>query len=255
MNYSRLIDDYLLGNLSEKNRKAFEAELAINPRLRKEVKLCMELKESIYEDDVFALREKLNISQKAFYKAKISKRAMLISLVSAASLLLIFGLKIFFVDNTPNYEKLYHKHFQPYKILGDSRGDNQSKPISHFDDGVKLYTIGEYEQVTPLLEKRIARDSNDFELILMLTTAYLETNNAEKAEKILSKIEYNRNNIAYTETLDWYLVLSILRQGRIEEAQRIFEKIAKDGGLYSKKALSILESLEKKPPSNRIDKN
>lgn len=252
MNYSRLIDDYILGTLSEENRKAFEMELAINPELRKEVKLCMELQKSIYEDDVFTLREKLKLSQKSFSKARANRRAILISLVSAASIMLIFGLKFFFVDNTPNHEQLYSQFFQPYKILGDSRGNNHSNTNNYSDNNILPYTTGDYEQVMPWLEKQFTIDSNNFEIILMLTTAYLETNNAEKAEEILLTALHNKSNIAYTETITWYLALAVLRQGKTEEVKPILEKIYNNKGLYSKKALNILESLNKNSSSNKI---
>jgi tetratricopeptide (TPR) repeat protein len=244
MNHWILIDDYLLGKLSDEKRKAFERELAINQSLRKEVKLCAELNKSIYEDDVIALREKLKISQRSLSQAKSLNKTLIISAISAASLLIIFALRIVLVDYNPTHTELYHKHFQPYRVAGDRRGVNQGHSAYHYGEIVKLYTNGEYAQVTPWLEAQIKRDSMDLETGLMLSTVYLETNNAEKAEEILTKMLHSTYSITFDETLEWYLALAVLRQGKIDEVKKILMKIVHEDGFYSGEALAILESLK-----------
>jgi len=54
------IDDYLNGNLSEKDTKLFEAEITKNKKLEKEVKLYKELAEAIHENDIMNLRETIS---------------------------------------------------------------------------------------------------------------------------------------------------------------------------------------------------
>jgi hypothetical protein len=245
MNYSKLIDDYLLGSLSGEDQIAFEKELAISPQLRKEVKLCKELKESIYEDDIYALREKLSKAQGKFSKDKTNRRIQLFGIISAASVLLIFGVKIFMADSTPSYERLYQKHYEPYKIIGNSRGDSNINSTFFFEEVVKLYTNGEYDQVVAKLGIDTNKYPNDLEASIMLSVAYLETSRAEKAEEVLNKISFNGDNILYDEVKQWYLALSILRQGRIQDAKNILEGISNERGHYSKQASSILHSLKK----------
>src|SRR5680860_432426 len=53
------IEDYCMEQLNEDIRIEFEAELAKNPALRKELKFRMEIRDSIIEKDVLTLREEL----------------------------------------------------------------------------------------------------------------------------------------------------------------------------------------------------
>jgi len=244
MNHWILVDDYILSTLSEEKRRAFERELAINKSLQKEVKLCAELQKSIYEDDVITLREKLKVSQRSFTKAKTKRKTLLISITTAASLLIIIALRVALTDYGPTQAVLYNRYFQPYKVVGDRRDENQGSSAYHRGEAIRLYTNGEYDQVMPWLEAQIIRDSIDLEATLMLSTVYLRTDNAEKAEEILTKMLYSSNSITFTETLEWYLALSLLRQGKIEEVKRNLRKIAHEEGFYSGEALAILESLK-----------
>ena len=243
-NYSRLIDDYLMGYLSPEDKKEFEKELTINSSLQEEVRLCRELKETISHDDISSLREVLNRSHKEYCRNRAKKRYRLIPLSAAASILIIIAVRFMFINGMPNYEKLYQKHFQPYQFVGETRDSYETKSTFLSAELIRLYYNKDYDAVLPVLESYIARYPDDYQAKLMLVTALLETNNAEEAEKILRQLMEDDKSILNQEIIQWHLALSLLRQGKIEEVKQALEQIANDGGLYSQNARSILHTLE-----------
>ena len=77
----------------------------------------------------------------------------------------------------------------------------------------------------------------------MLATAYLETNQEDKSENLLRNLMAENENDLYFEQIKWYLSLSILKQGKTDEAKNLLTEIEKEEGFYSKRATSILKSL------------
>ena len=242
-NYSRLIDDYLMGNLSPEELKEFEKELKKNPSLEKEVMLCRELKESIVNEDVYSLREMLNRSHLEAARPRKTSIYKLLLISTAAALLLLMGIKFLFEVNKPNYEKIYQIHFQPYQITGNTRDVNNTTTILS-TELIRLYFNKEYEAVVPILEAYLDSFPKDYQANLMLATALLETQNAHKAEIILRELMEERNELA-EEIVQWHFALSLLRQGKIEELKQVLEIIINDGGFYSENAKSILRTLNK----------
>lgn len=63
--YTEWIDSYIVNDLSEEQRKEFEAEIKINPGLAEELNLHIELQDALTEKDIFNLRETLGSVMKS----------------------------------------------------------------------------------------------------------------------------------------------------------------------------------------------
>lgn len=241
-NFSKQINDYLLGRLTQLEREQFEMQMKNDPAFARKVELNRELSSSVYEDDIFALREKLKISQKKT-SAPRSKRIQFVALATAASLALIITLRFLLIDSSMSHDKIFETHFQPYQVVGESRSseDDVDKLIPY--ELSEPYIKKNYNDAIPVLESYLAKYPNDFQASLMLSSSYLEINRAEKAEIILGKVLENNPNEFYTEITKWYLALSLVKQERLEEAKFLLAEIEKGGGFYSNKASLIIQSL------------
>jgi hypothetical protein len=240
--YSKQIDDYIRGKLTPIEKKEFENELSTNPLLKKKVELCQDLHRSAMEGDIISLREKLNYSHIVYSKSKV-RRIRAISLFAAASIALLFAFRFMLMDGSPNHEKIFREHFEPFQIIGETRTNQQDLTSLLPDEINKIYKKKEYHEVIPLLESYLEQYPNNKQAILMLSTAYIETNRNEKAEQILLELSFDSTKIIYNELTKWYLVLSILKQGKVDDAKVLLLEIKEEKGFYSDKAQSILNSL------------
>lgn len=74
MKKMRLIEEYLDGSLSAEEKKNFEDRLGKDKELADLVKMHLDVNESIRDDELHALREKLKeIGEKYFRSKKINK--------------------------------------------------------------------------------------------------------------------------------------------------------------------------------------
>lgn len=237
--YSRLIDDYILGNLSPKERKEFEDVLAKDPKLQAKLKFCNELKESLVETDVHLLREKLVKSHNHFLKKNPFQPYKLLALSVAASILVFLVVRILMPDTKTNYEEIFQEFFQPYQMVGEAR-DNVHEGIDFiFGNITKLYLNKQYKELIPLLDSIFVTNPRDFQTLLMLTSALLETGNTQRAEELLSGSQSFDNELIYSEYLQWYLALTLVKQGKTEEAKRILKQIVDGEGFYANDAQKI----------------
>jgi hypothetical protein len=241
-NFSKQIDDYLMGKLSPSEGELFENEMRVNPALQKKVDICRELRDSIQETDIHSLREKLN-SARYSVKSSNTKWIKLSAYITAASIALLIALRFLVVDSSQNHDLIFSKHFQPFKIVGESRSSLQKESNILSEELISLYINKKYDDVIPIIESYLARYPNNKQASLMLSTAYLGTNRDEKAELILQRLTLDSNNEFYAEAIKWYLSLSIIKQGKLEEAKFILAEIENEKGFYSEKASSILKSL------------
>jgi len=78
----------------------------------------------------------------------------------------------------------------------------------------------------------------DEAVLFYLGNAYLSAGNAKEAEYTFKN--YLNKYKEFTIESKWYLCLSLLKQGKREEANKILEELAKGNNNYSKEANAIL---------------
>lgn len=241
-NYSKQIDSYLLNKLSPIDKEEFEKELTKNQSLRKKLDICKDLHDSVQEDDIFTLREKLKRAESDIGRKK-NKPFKIVSYLTAASIAIVITLRFFVFSPSPSYDELFEKYFEPFEIIGDTRSVESINDALLSDDIIKKYFNGKYFDIISEIESIAIDNPSKTEISLMLATAYLETNQEDKAENLLSNILVENKNGLYIEQIKWYLSLSIIKQGKTDEAKNLLTKIEKEEGFYSKRATSILKSL------------
>lgn len=242
MDYLNKIDDYLGGHLTEKEKKLFEDELNKNPLLKKKVKLCRELKDAIIDDEVALLRQKLAKVSLAKPKKYLTS-TWLITVSVAASLLILFSLRLFFTDAGTSKQKLFYDNYKPFEIVGEFRYANRIVSDSLLEVARKLYTEKNYQEVVAILEDIRISMPNNYSICLMLVTSYLELGKPEIAEELILQYDTASVDLIYRETIEWYYVLVLLKLERNEKLSQELQKIVDQNGLYSRQAASILRSL------------
>jgi predicted negative regulator of RcsB-dependent stress response len=239
--FSKQIESYISGELNGDELLQFEKELAVNYELQRKVKVYRELFESAKEDDIFALRNKLNISHSLVKRTR--QRHKVASLAAVASIALLFFIGFQFFFSTPNHIKIFNEHFQPYQIIGEARSSQSIESSVISSELQSLYLSRKFEDAIPILLSYLNRYQNDRQAVLMLSTCYIETNNAEKAEELLKALIRKDENEIFVEIAKWYLSLSQIKMGKIDEAKDLLKEIYNYQGFYSSKAKLILDSI------------
>lgn len=242
MVYSKLIDDYILGKLPKGSLEQFEKELKVNLDLQREVNLCLELKDSIINADEQSLRAKLNIAHSGLYRNRF-RVSRLASLIAVASIALMFGVYSLFFTTASNPQKIFAAYYKPFQVTGETRAANGELTVAISTDLVRLYANNEYDNVIPVLESVLKRYPSESKAILMLSSAYIQSNRAEMAEKLLKNSLNVKDDLLFSETKKWYLALVILKQNRPDDARTVLQQIYNEKGLYAARAKEIIDLL------------
>ncbi|MDD3892359.1 MAG: hypothetical protein PHE03_08665, partial [Bacteroidales bacterium] len=239
-NFLNLIDDYINGNLSPNQQKAFEAELKVSPKLREELALNKEINSAIQEKDVDLLRKKLFQAKPQGHKKSSKYRYLFASLAGAAAiaLLMVFG---FLQTNKPSLpEQIFANNFEVYQPVGQTRATGDDSISDKLLTIHKHYLKDEFLESIPLLESIININSPDAQTSLMLASAYLKCKHYKKAEHLLKPLLNYSLTDQHTEMAKWYLALTLTRLENIDEAKKLYIDIAKGNGFYAGKAENIL---------------
>ena len=163
-NYYEQIEDYCLQQLSPEIKLEFETELALNPELRSEVELWMDIQSALEEKEVLSLRDKLknvithesskNISENAFdLLSGFSDMEELTECLSAEDL-------ISFYDSLPKVHAYHHESTSKENIHHFYKKQNGSKVIA-VDDESDDFDLEEFEGLEEaILEKDILQLRN-----------------------------------------------------------------------------------------------
>lgn len=240
--YSKMIDDYIRGTLSQSDNSNFEKALANDPRLQLKVKFCRELHESSNESDINALRATLSIAHSTSILAHNRFRKILYA-SAAACFAIIIAISITLISRIPKHEELFANHFNPYQLIGETRSGGEDSNNSLSAIANSYYDKKHYDTTITELTNHLQSDPDDIQARLLLASVYLEANYALLAQAILEDLLVDNIEVHYKEISRWYLALSILKQGNVDEVKPILAEIENENGFYSAKARSILNSL------------
>jgi hypothetical protein len=163
-NYYEQIEDYCQQQLSQEIKLEFEAELALNPELRSEVELWMDIQSALEEKEILSLREKLknvasyevskNISSNAFdLLSDFSDMEELKEFLSAEDL-------INYYDSLPKVHAYHHESTSKENIHQFYKRQNGNK-IKVIEDDIDDIDLEEFDGLEEaILEKDILQLRN-----------------------------------------------------------------------------------------------
>ncbi|MBK6263648.1 tetratricopeptide repeat protein [Marivirga sp. S37H4] len=235
-----LFEDYLSGNLSHEELKAFELRLKADPEFSHAFELYKETSgflENKYknEDELISFKGNLkNISENYFNKNNSSNNRSLWWKVAAAACILLFvGLYFFQQFSRPGYQE-----FANYQAISLTERGAENELLFKAEEA---FNAGKYQEAEKYFEEILEDDDNNHELKLYRAISLIETENYLKAEEILDEIS-NSTSVYQYEAV-WYKALSRLKQEKYQESAEILKTIPKEEAKYAE-ARKLLDRLE-----------
>ena len=238
----QIIEDYLLGNLSEEDRVKFEQQLQNDSDLKQE----FEVMESIFQSAELSAREKLkmdfeNIHNKHFNPQEVPatkvfrinpfyKRAAIIAVVIGLSLTLWFQSNR---NSIVPQDQLFAQYFETSELDLSYRGDDTSDILKKLEES---FNSKNYTNYIDLINQNFSSDNLEPELVLAKGQAHLELDQFPLAEESFKALQ---TNPLFAEQAKWYLGLSSLKKEDFAEARNYFEAIDVNTS-YGKKAKDLL---------------
>jgi len=220
---NQIIDDYLFNKLSDTERMDFEKKLSENESLQRQV----ELRRNIIKGAKSLGRDKMkkrlkNIHLEVNRPSTLPRRIWPFLSGMVAAIVLLVGSWAYFSSATDNSPKgLFAANYQPYELSLTSR-DKTTEEITELN---ALYNNKEYKAALPLFEKALAQNPKDARMLLGAGISLLELDNSEKARSYLLRI-LAAQDLRLSDTANWYIAMSFLKEGNSLEAQAALETLA-----------------------------
>jgi len=243
--YTEWIDSYVEGELGDAGRKNFEAELSTNRDLALEYHLEKDMGKILAQDDLLDFRAKcmsaqneVNLSSRKFVKVVQFTRRYWYAAASMLLIALITGGLILLNPGGYSAEKLFKMYYKSGETIGVSRSGNVNMV-----EALRYFTKNDFQNAENLFDKILANDPQNIAVMYYSGISNIEIKNYPKAILMFESIILDGDNL-YTENAEWYLGLSHLAAGQVDQANIKFQEIASSPGhYYSNDAKSILEKI------------
>ena len=244
-----LIDGYIQGKLSEADREAFERhyfecdpcfeELQFREKL---LGVTRDHGETIFADYITKrkhIREPLGprILDRLFPGIPTWRQGWIYAAVSVAVILIMIPiLSTLFAPN--KYEHLSDIKPYPYLFAGLRSGGSEGERL--FQQGMRHYTDGEYDQSSRYLEKVVTIDSKSALAQFYLGICFLMMDKTGMAVQSLERAVAAQPD---SEIFHWYLGQAFLKEGDGERARVEFEKVRDLNGDFQTRAKTLIRKM------------
>lgn len=248
-NFDKLIEDYLSGALSDKERADFELRLQSDPALANAFQLQKSMNAFLVkENNKDQLIPQLEALGKKHFEESdktstatpkeakvigINRRRLFTGLAIAASLaFILFAVSNFF--QKPLYEQ--YAYHEPINLI--EKSENNPKAV----EAQNFFNKKEYQKAAQSLTEYLREAPTDTKAILARGICSLELNQLDQAIEIFTPIHNGQTALKAFGT--WYLALTYLKKENTGLTKEYLELIpSSEGGLY-KKAQDLLGALE-----------
>lgn len=248
----QLIDDYLLGRLTEEESTRIEERIASDEEFAEKVQMHQAVIDGLTEHASEELKSELNSNRvKRAYSGK-SVASGLKCLGYAAVLLVLIGVAgYFYLTRSTLSEKLYEEYFTIYpdRITEGTRGDQSfftrlsEEDQAAIKKSLEAYENQDYLSVIDRLERNQELLNEYPALKFYLALSHSQSGNPEKAIGYFKGLK-NTPEDFYSEVLPWYLALSYLQSNQPEMAKNQLTLIIEKEYVFDVKAQEILQMLE-----------
>jgi len=255
--YTEWIDSYVEGELDDAEIREFEAELSNNRDLALEYNLERDLEKIIGQEDMLDFRAKcmlaqneLNLSSRKYVKVVQFTRKYWYAAASVLLIAMISGGLFLLNPGSYSAEKLFKMYYKSGETVGVSRSGNVNAV-----EALRYFSKNDFQTAESLFEKILVNDPENIAVIYYSGISNIEIKNYPKAVQMFETIINNGDNL-YTENAEWYLGLSHLAAGQMDQANSIFKDIASaPDHYYSNDAKSILDKIGKGEKNNKFLNN
>jgi hypothetical protein len=241
MDKIRLIESYLDGGMSVTEREQFEKLLEEDSELASELALHKNVNEAILDEETVRFRvavrriieEKTSIPRKFLHALKYPL---------AASILILIGLslwQLFFLKKSP--AELYLSYYKPYHSDISTRSTEESK--NTIDLACMLYQEGDFESSFSMLQDYLHKNSDNLVAHFYLGLSAMELNMYNLAIEEFKIVEQDPVT-PFAIHARWYLAMSFIQLGQVNDALHCLNVLSKEENLYSEKASAILKRIK-----------
>lgn len=219
INISEKIDRYVLGQMSDEEKSAFETELSSNPELKHEYELQREI--ILATQRVHFKRHLQNIDQQARLKRrKMIRTASSWSIAAAIVCVCIVGIDM--------------------KYSSDLR---DASMICYAETGAPL-TRSDSEVDELLAEAYGLIDKNELRAASSKILAAEKIINEELKQPVTTEEEQYRKEIMILQKqdIDWYKAMILMKEGEVFKSRKALKKIASSDSRYAEQAKELLET-------------
>lgn len=249
------LQQYLDGDLSPEDVRAFEAEMARDEALAERVRLHRRLDAALGNAGEISLEAQLRAIMDAGEaappseepapappKGKSRRLWLYISGAVAAVALLLIVFRVAFPPQDPVEPKqLYTEYYRPYDGSNEIRSD-EKVPTSMLDAAFDPYLEGDYVVAGTAFQAILDSFPDNARAHFYRGICHLESGAPDQATVSFRRVIADGKNLFLTQA-HWYLALTCLRQTDRPCAQAELKTLQEGTGLYKDLAEEILEKL------------
>lgn len=243
-----LIEQFLDGSISEKERADFEKEIQNSDELKAEIQLHRELAEVTGGAKFNELRDILKHTDANWQEAGESKssgrvvRFSFIKKVAAAAAIVLFSVLAWnsFNTNPATSQELFASNFEPYKMVLSQRSTKENSEL--LNEAISNYSIGDFAKAEEQFAELAAANSANLQPIMKMYqgVSALAVGHYETA---ILNLKTLLNEPQYQQQATWYLGLAYLGKNDSAKAKKRLEEI-KSGQFKFQDAQKILLELD-----------
>ncbi len=237
-----LIEKYLDRELSEQEREQFEQNLKTDKELARELKLHQAIRETIGDEEMADLTNKLNKITNDYHKKEtIHRKIKQLVIYTSGAALIIFLITIISICNKSyTNEELFDQHYEHYDAGTRTRG-KEKNTTEIFTNALRTYDNGQYtqaiEQFKQIPETSIYFTPKEFYTAL----SFMELKNYTEAIKHFEMAVKDEQNV-YHDNAVWYCGLCYLKTNQTQKAKQKFQSLNNSCPFYQKKSEEILKN-------------
>ena len=246
---SEIIDEYISGKLSEKERESFarhffECDLCFEELKFREslIRVCKEHGDILFaelsDEREVTQRGKLTRLLDKLFSGRFWPTRWVYAAVSLAVIVILISIfSSIFVSN--QYDHLVNIKPYPYLLAGLRSGASEEERLFH--EAMRFYSNEEYGRASQRLEKVVAMDSENVLAQFFLGVSFLMNGKPARAIKNLEKVSMAEPD---SEIFHWYLGQAYLKKGDGEKAREEFVRVRDLDGTYRSDAEALMRKIE-----------
>lgn len=241
------IEDFIDGVLEGELLEEFEMELKDNTDLLAEVKLRKQVNDSILENDIFELREKLKSARES---SEVKKVKMFIPETksgqikfwrrSVAVFIVLIGLAGVLSNGLISVSRTYDNYFEA-PAWSPERSVNSD--LTLFQVANRAYLNADYEKVIHTLNKITVTDNENFVVNFYKAASFQNMGKYAEAIEAYTKVIDNGNNF-FIEEAEWYRSLCYLKTGDKKKAELELLAVIEKKNHYENQAKAVIRRLK-----------
>jgi len=238
----QLIDDYLTGNLNDRDRITFEERLKHDHVFRKEFEFQKNIEVVLADKQKNKLFDTIQNVEKQYFKKEEPARVELQHyLPYAAMVVCILGLLVIalYITNKPTPNQLFSEYYKPYETYTTTRS-TKNQTVNTFEDGLRWYDLKQFDKAITVFNQLETKDPVPA-VSFYSAICNLELNNHQKAIQQLTQVANQKNN--FNMQANWFLAMAYLKNNEPTKAKPLLEALTLRPGRYKTQASKILRKL------------